>query len=136
MSFAKIKRRSFSSPRVLIVEDETIVALDLQCTLEQLGCSVIQIVSSGEESIEAARKYSPDVILMDIKLKGKIDGIKAAEIIYQRWKIPIIYISAYSDLQSLQRMNKIKNYGYLNKPFAEYELKSFLEKALGQKGPL
>jgi|Deesub1362B_J571_1020462.scaffolds.fasta_scaffold00006_228 CheY-like chemotaxis protein len=136
MNFSDIKRQFVNPPRVLIVEDETIVALDLQCTLEQLGCLVVKIVSSGEESIEAARKYSPDVILMDIKLKGKIDGIKAAEIIYQRWKIPIIYISAYSDFQSLQRMNRIKNFGYLNKPFAEYELKSFLDKALSHDCPL
>lgn len=70
---------------------------------------------------------------MDIKLKGAMNGIEAAEIIYHRWQIPVIYISAYSDLSLLKRMNKTKKFRYLNKPVALYELKDSLENALNRE---
>lgn len=117
-------------PKILIVEDEIIIAMDLQCTLKDLGYNFSEIVSSGEESIKKASLLLPDVVLMDIKLRGRIDGVKAAERIYKRFKIPIIYVSAYSDEETLKRMNKVKNFGYLNKPFEERKLKKVLEKAL------
>lgn len=122
--------KTVKRPKILIVEDEIIIAMDLQFTLENLGYAFSEIVSSGEESIEKVSRLLPDVVLMDVKLSGLIDGVKAAERIYRRFRIPIIYVSAYSDEQTLKRMNRVKNYGYLNKPFEERELKKVLEKAL------
>lgn len=130
----KIKNKKVKSmmrpPKVLIVEDEIIIATDIQYALEKLGFQVSDIVSTGEESIERASRMHPDVILMDIKLKGKIDGISAAEHIYKQFRIPIVYISAYGDERTMKKLQSVKCYGFLNKPFEENELKTVIEAAL------
>ncbi|OQX54309.1 MAG: hypothetical protein B5M54_05480 [Candidatus Aminicenantes bacterium 4484_214] len=126
----RIASKSKKLPSILIVEDELIIAHDLKFCLEQMGCKVVGIVTSGEESIKAILIHHPDVVLMDIKLKGKMSGIEAAEIISQRWQIPIIYLSAYSELSLLQKIKKTNYCGYLSKPIALTELKDSLENAL------
>lgn len=112
---------------VMIVEDENIVAMDIKQRLEMLGYKVTATVATGEEAIELAEKTRPDVILMDIVLKGEVDGIEAAEEIRRRFKIPIIYITAYSDKKTLERAKVTEPFGYIIKPFEDKELHSVIE---------
>lgn len=116
--------------RILVVEDEAIVALDIQSRLRNLGYSVARAVSSGEAAIEAARELQPDLILMDIMLEGEVDGIIAAGRIRERQQIPIIYLTAYADEQTLQRAKATDPFGYIIKPFEDRELAINIEMAL------
>lgn len=117
-------------PKILVVEDENIIALDIQFILESFGYKVCGIVSSGEESIESAFRTNPDLVLMDIKLRGKMDGVSAARHIQSRFNIPVIYLTAYGDENSLNRVDKTKPFGYIHKPFEEVELRSKIENVL------
>lgn len=116
--------------KVLIVEDEIIVAKDIEDALINLGYSVAGIVSSGEEALELAESTEPDIILMDIMLDGELDGIKAAENIRSRFSIPVIFLTAYSNEKTLQRAKTTKPYGYILKPFQETDLYTSIEIAL------
>ncbi|HID43340.1 MAG TPA: PAS domain S-box protein [Archaeoglobaceae archaeon] len=116
--------------KVLIVEDENIVAMDIKYTLKNLGYTVSGIASSGEEAIKLVEETSPDIVLMDIMLRGEMDGIQAAEIIRSRHYIPVIYLTAYSDSRTLQRAKVTEPFGYILKPFEEKELKTSIEIAL------
>ncbi len=113
--------------QILIVEDELIVAKDLRLTLINLGYDVIAIASTGERAIEIAESKLPDIILMDIMLAGKIDGITTAEQIHMRQDIPVIYITAYSDETLLQRVKQSMSFGYIIKPFNERDIYSNIE---------
>jgi CheY-like chemotaxis protein len=108
--------------KILIVEDEGIEALDLQQRLTSQGYDAVDIASTGEEAIQKAKEFSPDLILMDIMLQGKIDGITAARQIRADLDIPIIYITAYADEKTLQRAKLTEPHGYIVKPFREREL--------------
>ena len=119
-----------SKLRILIVEDESIVAMDLKNRLVNLGYAVPLIVSSGEDAVEKAKETMPDIILMDIMLKGGMDGIEAAEKIRASHDIPILYLTAYSDDNTLHRAKITEPYGYLLKPFSERELLVSIETAL------
>lgn len=110
--------------KVLVVEDENIIALDIQSTLKRFGFDVCGVVSTGEESIESAIRTNPDIILMDIKLRGKMDGIYAAKKIQSKSNVPVIYLTAYGDESTLNRVDRTKPFGYINKPFEETELHS------------
>ena len=116
--------------RVLIVEDEPITALDLRARLETLGYAVPAIAASGKEAIGQAAEIRPDLALMDIRLAGDMDGITAAEIIRARFNIPVVYLTAYSDDETLQRAAITEPFGYLLKPFSERELRTTIEVAL------
>jgi len=116
--------------QILLVEDEKIVALEIQDRLKILGYSVSASVSTGEEAIDKAEKLRPDLVLMDIQLKGKINGTAAAEQIRTRFGIPIIYLTAYADDDTLQYAKIAEPFGYLLKPFEERELHSTIEMAL------
>lgn len=116
-----------SSPKIMIVEDNTTVAEDCRGCLENLGYSVVSIVASGEESIEEAGLKRPDAVLMDIRLRGEMDGIEAAERICTRFEIPVLFLSAYSDRELLQRAKRAGAFGFLVKPFEERELNAMLE---------
>jgi CheY-like chemotaxis protein len=113
---------------VLIVEDEIIIALDIKLTVENLGFSTSGIISSGEESIAKAPIICPDIILMDIKLSGKIDGICAAKKIYNKYNIPSIFLTAYNDKKTLSRINENMKFYSINKPFSEYELSDTIKR--------
>jgi len=115
---------------ILVVEDERIVAIDLADTLTQLGYTVIANLDSGEAAIEQAVKLRPDLILMDIRLKGKIDGIQAAHEIRNQINVPIIYLTAHSDGPTLVRAKGTEPFGYLVKPFKAPELCCAIEIAL------
>jgi PAS domain S-box-containing protein len=119
-----------ANSRILVVEDEGIIAKDIQSTLNRSGYSVIAIASSGEEAIKKAMETHPDLVLMDIVLQGDMDGVAAAEKIRDRFDIPVVYLTAYSDDTTLQRAKITEPYGYILKPFQERELYTTIEMAL------
>ena len=116
--------------RLLVVEDESIVALDLKARLNRLGYSVIGTAASGEEAIKLAEDGRPQLVLMDIRLRGDMDGIETAQILRARYNIPVIYLTAHADDATLQRAKTTEPFGYLTKPFEERELHSTLDMAL------
>ncbi|TAK79203.1 MAG: hybrid sensor histidine kinase/response regulator, partial [Gammaproteobacteria bacterium] len=116
--------------KVLVVEDEAITAMDLQRNLQKLGYKVPAIVSSGEEAIAAAKKFNPDLIVMDIVLKGNLDGIAAANEIVRHFHIPIVFITAYADTNTFDRAKFSIPYGYLTKPFEYNDLRIAVALAL------
>ncbi|RJQ51199.1 MAG: response regulator [Desulfobacteraceae bacterium] len=119
-----------SRAKVLIVEDEGIEALDLEHRLISLGYASPGVASTGEEAVKMAQELCPDLVLMDIMLPGKIDGVTAAEKIQERFDIPIIYLTAYADEATLQRAKITEPYGYIVKPFKERELHITIDMAL------
>jgi two-component system, response regulator PdtaR len=116
--------------KILVAEDENIVALNIKKTLESLGYTVSSIVNNGEDAIRKAAKDQPDLILMDIMLKGEIDGIEAAKSISKDFDIPVVYLTALSDEKTLDRAAFTKPYGYLIKPFSPHEMHTAVENAL------
>ncbi|MEX2442083.1 MAG: EAL domain-containing protein [Alkalispirochaeta sp.] len=116
--------------RVLIVEDEKIIALDLQRRLEKFGYSVVALAATAEEAVEAALEYYPDIVLMDIMLGGNRDGIDAAIEIHERYNVPIVFLTAYADERTVERAKKAEPVGYVLKPFKERELQTTIDIAL------
>ncbi len=114
---------------ILIVEDETVEAMNLKTSLQLMGYNVLAIASRGDEAVEKAKKLKPDLILMDVILKGDMDGIEAAEIV-KKLKIPVIYITALPDDATVNRALLSEPYGYLIKPFDDRKLKVSIEVAL------
>lgn len=115
---------------VLVVEDEIIIAKDIQMSLRKLGYSVPETVPTGEEAVRAAQEYKPDIVLMDIMLKGAMSGIEAAEKIKSLLGIPVIYLTAYSDESTLSKAKITEPYGYIIKPYKEIDLHTTIEMAL------
>ncbi|MCO5259795.1 MAG: response regulator [Crocinitomicaceae bacterium] len=120
--------------KVLVVEDESIVSKDIQNSLKKLGYIVVGAASTGERAIELAAETFPDVILMDIMLKGEMDGITAAEIIKQKANIPIIFLTAYADSATLSKAKITEPHGYILKPFKEIDLHTNIEMAIYKHG--
>ena len=116
--------------KVLIVEDDIIVATDIQSRLKNLGYSVYEIVSSGEKAVQKIEEHKPDLVLMDIVLKGEMDGIEAAEIIRSRFDIPVVFLTAYADEERFERAKLTIPFGYILKPFQDRDLKITIEMAL------
>ncbi|MEJ5187910.1 MAG: EAL domain-containing protein [Breznakiellaceae bacterium] len=116
--------------RVLIVEDEKIIALDLQRRLERFGYVVCDTAAEGEEALEKARLHRPDIILMDIMLSGAMDGIDTAKRIKEDLNIPVIFLTAYADEHTLERAKVAEPFGYILKPFKERELYTTIDMAL------
>lgn len=116
--------------QVLILEDDRITAEDIRLSLGNLGYSVLGIASSGEEAIKKAQELRPDLVLMDIVLKGNMDGIEAAEQIRAALNIPVVYLAAaYMGGKPLERAARTEPFGYISKPFEEIDLGSALEMA-------
>ena len=115
---------------ILVVEDESIVAQDLQFTLEDLGYGVSAIANSGESAIRKVAEYQPDLILMDIRIIGEMDGVSTAEIVLQRFDLPVVFLTAHADEETLARAKLAAPYGYIIKPFEESELHTTIEIAL------
>ncbi|OHD89427.1 EAL domain-containing protein [Sulfuricurvum sp. RIFCSPLOWO2_12_FULL_43_24] len=116
--------------KILIVEDEGVVALDLQDRLEQQGYEVVGIADTAKEAIRLSAKNSPDLVLMDIVIKGDRDGIDTARQIYDLFKIPVVFLTAYADEKTLARAKKSHPHGYIVKPFNVTTLRSNIEMAL------
>lgn len=121
-----------SNSKILIVEDEAVVSLDISRRLEKMGYEVVGRAASGEEALTVTQETSPDLVLMDINLQGELDGIETAEQIYEQAKIPVIYLTAYAGESTLQRAKQTRPYGYILKPFKERELRAAIEIALSR----
>ncbi len=119
-----------ANANILVVEDETIVAKYIQKWLRSLGYVVPAVVSSGEEAVEKARETRPDLVLMDIVLRGGMDGVEAAKEIRACLNIPIVFLTAYADDNTIERAKITEPFGYILKPFEERELHSTIEMAL------
>ena len=125
-----MKDDAMNNERIVIVEDEKIIALDLQRRLERFGYQVVGMASDGPEAIETARDRDPDIILMDIMLAGPMDGIEAAREIKLHFGIPVIFLTAYTDERTLERAKEVEPFGYILKPFKERELYTTIDIAL------
>ena len=118
------------NPRILVVEDEVIVSADLQDQLVKLGYRIAGAAVAGEEAISKAQDLKPDLVLMDIMLKGQMDGIEAAKQIRESLHVPVIFLTANSNDSVLERAKVSEPFGYLLKPFDHRSLKSNIEMAL------
>lgn len=116
--------------KILVVEDEGIIGLNIKKKLKSFGYTVPAIVATGEEAIKMAEITFPDLILMDVRLKGDMNGVETAEKIRKNFDIPVIYLTAYSDDEVLEKAKKTEPYGYIVKPFKADDLRSNIEIAL------
>jgi len=128
------KKMQKLKPKILIAENERIIAIDIKNSLHRMGYEVMEIVSSGEEVIRKVKEVKPDLILMNITLDGAFDGIETAEIISSKYDIPVIYLTAYGDRETLQRAKITEPYGYLVKPFDSREIEIAIEMAFIKRG--
>ena len=119
-----------SKNNILVVEDESIVSKDIQQSLKKLGYNISGAASTGEKAIVLANETKPDLVLMDIMLKGDMSGIETAEKIKETLNIPVIYLTAYADENTLSRAKVTEPYGYIIKPFKEIDLHTSIEMAL------
>ena len=118
---------SEAARRILVVEDQRLIAADIENTLKKLGYDVVGNVSSGEDAISQSDEVRPELVLMDVRLRGEMDGIQAAEIIRDRFNVPVVYLTAYADEETILRAKKTTPFGYLVKPFNERELRATIE---------
>ena len=116
--------------KLLIVEDEPIVALDLKQELEMLGCEVLGVAESADEALVAAGVHRPDLALMDVRIVGSVDGIQTAGLLRAAYRVPVVFLTSYSDETTIARAAREMPYGYLTKPFQSGELKATLQVAL------
>ena len=118
---------SDAARRILVVEDQRLIAADIENTLKKLGYVVVGNVASGEDAISQSDQVRPELVLMDVRLRGEMDGIQAAEIIRDRFNVPVVYLTAYADEETILRAKKTTPFGYLVKPFNERELRATIE---------
>jgi len=116
--------------RILIVEDEAVLAIHLSRILSDWGHVVTSVVATGEEAIASAAEDPPDLALMDISLRGELDGIETAKVVRERFRVPVVYLTAFADQRTLERAKATQPYGYALKPFNEKELRITIEVAL------
>ena len=116
--------------RILIVEDENIVAKDIENIVKNLGYIPVDITHTGKKAIEIVEEKKPDIVLMDIKLKGSMSGIEAADVIREKYLIPVIYLTAYADDATLKKAKITQPYGYIIKPFKEKDIQTAIEMAI------
>jgi CheY-like chemotaxis protein len=116
--------------RVLVVEDEAVVAMHLRQELTKLGYTIAGVATTGEQALQMIEKVFPDLVLMDIHIQGELDGIETARRIPRYLHIPVIYLSAYSEDTTLKRAGDTHPYGYLIKPFLDRELHATIKMAL------
>jgi len=116
--------------RILVVEDESIVAMDIQTRLGRLGYTVVGHAATGDEAVKKAEETRPDLVLMDIRLQGDMDGVEAAAQVRSRFNIPVVYVTAFSDEETLHRAKVTEPFGYILKPFETRELLTAIEMGL------
>jgi signal transduction histidine kinase len=119
--------------RVMVVEDERIVALNLERRLTKLGYEISSLATSGSQALQAIERDKPDVVLMDVNIEGEIDGIETASRIPNAYNIPVIYLTAYSEEATLQRARGTRPYGFLLKPISERELHATIQMVLERR---
>ncbi len=116
--------------KILIVEDEAIIAMEVENSLLSIGYEVTSIVDTGEKAIKKAEVDNPDIVLMDIRIKGEMSGIETADIIRSRFEIPVVFATAYIDEERIQQAKFTMPFGYVLKPIQERDLKVTIEMAL------
>jgi signal transduction histidine kinase len=126
-------RGARQAARILVVEDERIVALDLAATLRRLGYRVEGPVDTGDRAVATARTTRPDLVLMDIRLRGAMDGVAAAALIGEQTDAPVVFLTAHSDTETLQRAKSASPYSYLIKPFRQDDLRCAIEVSLHRR---
>ncbi len=119
--------------KILIVDDEAIITMQLEERLSVMGYTVAGMAASGEDAVERARQVRPDIVLMDIVMPGKMNGIEAAKIITTELDIPVVFVTAYADNAIIERAKSARPYGYIVKPFNELEIKAAIEVGLFRK---
>jgi DNA-binding NarL/FixJ family response regulator len=119
--------------KILVVEDEALISMRLQKRLGKMGYDVPGVAYSGEEAVEKAGRFRPDLVLMDVMIPGKLDGIEAAKMIKTELNIPVIFLTAFSEDKIIERAKQAEPFGYLLKPFQEREIKAAIEVALYKK---
>ena len=121
------------SRKILIVEDEGLIAFDLQRRLERAGYSVVGPAETMEEALEAVAALRPDLAMMDIRIKGNHDGIDTANLLSREFDIPIIYVTAHGDDETLERARLAEPFGYIVKPFVDIDFRAEIERVLDAK---
>jgi AmiR/NasT family two-component response regulator len=116
--------------KILIVEDDTIIAITIEGRLKQFGYRVVGRAATADDAIKKTIEFEPDLVLMDIHLKGPVDGIEAAETVYGIYNVPVVYLTAFSDEITLERAQKTSPFGYIVKPFNDSTLKTTIKLAL------
>ena len=119
--------------KILVVDDEAIITMQLEERLSTMGYTVAGMAASGEEAVEKARRIRPDLVLMDIVMPGKMNGIEAAKIITGELDIPVVFVTSYADDAIIEKAKSVRPYGYIVKPFNELEIKAAIEVALFRK---
>ena len=119
--------------KILVVDDEAIITMQLEERLSAMGYTVAGMAASGEDAITKARRIHPDLILMDIVMPGKMNGIEAAKIISEELDIPVVFVTSYADDAIIEKAKSVRPYGYIVKPFNELEIKAAIEVALFRK---
>ncbi len=119
--------------QILVVDDEAIITMQLEERLSAMGYAVAGMSASGEDAIEKARRSKPDLVLMDIVMPGKLNGIEAAKIITDELDIPVVFVTSYADDAIIEKAKSVRPYGYIVKPFNEREIKAAIEVALFRK---
>ncbi|MGB7787659.1 response regulator [Methanoregula sp.] len=119
--------------KILVVDDEAIITMQLEERLHAMGYTVVGMAASGEDAIEKARRLSPDLILMDIVMPGRLNGIEAAQVIIGELDIPVVFVTSYADDAIIEKAKQVRPYGYIVKPFNELEIKAAIEVALFRK---
>ncbi len=123
-------KKEFIPKKILVVEDKFVTSCEISARLEDMGYEVVDVVGTGEAAINSADEYKPDIVMMDITLKGEMTGIEAAKVIKERYKIPIIFLTAHSDEATLDMAVKSEPFGYLLKPLDERALQTTLRLAI------
>ncbi|MBD1844587.1 response regulator [Cyanobacteria bacterium FACHB-63] len=121
-----------STAKILIVEDESIIALDIQTSLQNSGYQVVSIATTAEEALSDIAHLQPDLVLMDIRLSGEMDGVETAEQIRTNWQLPVVFLTAHADEPTLARAKDVQPFGYILKPFEDRELVTAVEIALSR----
>lgn len=116
--------------RLLLVEDESIICEDIKKSIDHIGLDLAGSVRSGEEALVIIERERPDLVLMDIVLAGRLNGIETAKLVRQRFRTPVVFLTSYSDKITMQRANEAQPYGYIVKPFYDEELKQVIFKAI------
>lgn len=119
--------------RVMVVDDEAVIVQQLEDVLQDMGYEVAGAASSGKEALRKAGDLKPDLVLMDVVMPGKMDGIEACDLIQKNFDIPVLLLTAHGEDGVLERVEKVHPYGYIIKPFQEQQLKAAIQLALGQK---
>ncbi|MBK7049936.1 MAG: response regulator [Rhodoferax sp.] len=123
---------ALNRPRILVVEDEVIVAMDIAMQLRELGFEPVGHATRGEQAIELAGQLRPDLVLMDVQLASSIDGVTAAQAIRTQFGVPVVFLSAFDSAAAYDRAALTEPAGYITKPFDDYQLRAVVEAALGK----